>query len=212
MIINESRRDFIQKYGECYVRITHNSSGNEDILFINDISATTIKGHKLGKDMLWTPVSLPYSKIEMDSSIPSLGAVNTGQQVVYLHRKIGKQYRQGYTYKNNVIVGTGINRFIVAAPSLTEGETIHSIFYPTYYSIEEGIRKILARECYSVAITNRYYISVSELLPYIYLGFMGNVIGRVNKSNGACYLFEQAVPLLEDLTRYVAIGGVENGI
>jgi len=204
MVLTESRRDFLQKYGECYVRIKRTGKKEEGLFLISNVD-DKLRGHLLDKDGLWTASSLLLNTVEIDTSMPELGMVNVKNTAMYIYRKAGKQYRQGFSYKNNLIVGNSITSNMAPAPSLNEGSTVTSIFNPIYYSIEESISSIMRKKKLAVAITSRYYISVSPLLPYIYLGFMGMPIGRVDESTATCYLFEQA-------SQYINIGGVERGI
>ncbi len=215
MKITMSNRDFVQKYGECIVKLTVKATGTTYLYMISSISHNTLTGYVLRPNKEWSGKDYPVADIDIDFSIPDVGMVNTQGSVMYVRRRACKQYRQAFTYRNNVIVGEYVEQALVDSdgdlhrvdrPSVT-----YDIFYPTYYPIELALPKVVEGRSISVAITSRYYISVSAYLPFIYLGFMGKPVAKVT-ATGECYLFRETMPLLEDLSNYVNIVGEYNDI
>jgi hypothetical protein len=202
--------DFNLKYRDC-VGILTDEGGNTDIFLVEymDSEGSSIYGFR-NNDGIWKAAGHNVHKINLDFPMPSLGLVNHKEFVVDITRNPRKQYRRGFTFKNSVIstdlVEADIAYSLVPSPYDLTASLVQDIFDPMYYTVEDGLSLLLSGKRPTVAISNRYYLSTSTTLPYIYLGFGKDmIIGRINEANGMCTVFKSAAPLLEDLSSYVTI-------
>jgi len=205
----DSIDDFNIKYKEVIAPFIDHK-GKEGILLIEYLrNDGKLKGHCLDNNGSWKIASMSLDKVQLDFTMPPLGLINHKKAVVDITRKAKKQYRRGFTYSNGIINLKVMEEFIYYEQVKDQehisksGELVTDIYNPLYYSVEGALDLILSKDRPTVAITNRYYISSSPRLPYIYLGFGGYVIGRVNERSGRCLLFKSAEPLLEDVSNYV---------
>lgn len=216
MILQDNYKDFNQKYGDCVLRVIP-KGGEPELVNVNelDMPGKNLSTFQL-KSGTWVPKKYKVSDIEMDDTWPTLGMINMGGKVVYVQRTVMRQFRKSFTFKNNIVVANYIEPWIVhktgMATGVSDARAVEHIFNPIYYPIEEALERITRKDAVSTAITPRYYISVSAYLPYVYLGFMGKVIGKVDQNNGSVELFSAAVPLIEDVSNYVDVTGVINDV
>jgi hypothetical protein len=210
-LFSETPNDFNLKYRDCVCYLSQPKEESE-LFLIENISDTgkTLHGYTSKKGQ-WTTKTVRTNNVDLDFHMPDLGLINFKGYVLNVVRRATKQYRRGFTWKNGVITfnvieemlphylgkGTAINK---------TAALVEQIFDPIYFSVEHGLNLLLSGERQTVALNNRYYLSMSTKLPYIYLGFAnGNVIGRVNENTGRCTLFASAAPLLEDVSTIVNV-------
>jgi hypothetical protein len=202
--------DFNLKYKDC-VGILKDKDGQSDIFLVEYMSGDgdAIFGFK-NNNGVWKTAVHKIDEILLDFPMPPLGLVNHKDVVVDVTRHPKKQYRRGFTFRNNVITTELVEEAIAFSRSSNpydqDAALIQDIFDPMYHTIEDALALVCSGKRATVAISNRYYLSASTALPYIYLGFGKDmIIGRVNESNGMCTVFKSATPLLEDLSSYVTI-------
>jgi len=218
MVITDAPRDFNQKYGDCIVRASYKGAAGEvyQIHSIDEGDSSALSGHMLNESGTWIPTSLVISDTEIDFTIPNMGMINVDSNVIYVRRTTTKQYRQAFTFKNSVVVGSVIEHELANLKgvyiNVKDGKVVKNIFDPVYYSLEESLERIYSGEAIASAITSRYYVSVSPYLPFVYLGFMGKVIGKIERRTGGCFLYPEARPLTEDVSQYITIAGECNGV
>jgi len=207
----DSIDDFNLKYRDCVVELTYKD--NEEELFLIEYldSSIYLHGYITSDSGQWIPANYELCDVELKFTMPELGLVNYSKRVVAVTRRPRKQYRRGFTFKNSVIA-TNVVEMSLSRSLFGKGEAaqncdlVNTIFNPIYYNPKDALDLILNKKATTVAINNRYYLSSSSRLPYIYLGFSdGLVIGRVNERTGKCTVFKSASPLLEDLVNYVEI-------
>jgi len=218
MILEDSRGDFNQKYGNCIVRASF-KGGDFKLFQIYQFENETndaLTGHILSENGSWVPNTRDIKDLEFDFTVPRMGMINVDSAVMYIRRTTTKQYRQAFTFKNGVIIGSMIEAGLTHLKGLHAGiedtRVVRAVFEPTYYPLEEALERVYSGEAIACAITHRYYVAVSPYLPYVYLGFMGKVIGKIDRQTGGCFLYREARPLMEDLTQYMDIAGECNDV
>lgn len=201
--------DFNLAYRTC-VGVLTDKKGDKDLFFVDHLdNSKYLRGYSPG-DSDWIPAKHRLEDVDVDFSMPELGLVNHEKAVINVMRRAYKQYRRGFTWKNQVVSHSVVEPMVydhmIGGGIGTDMKVVQNIFDPIYYSVQDALNLIQSKDRPTVAITNRYYISLSSDLPYIYLGFgSGNVIGRVNETNARCTIFKSAEPLIEDLVNYVEI-------
>ena len=218
MVLEDSKGDFNQKYGNCIVRASY-KGGDQKLYQIHEFESDNtdiLSGHILNENGSWIPNARDIADLEFDFTIPRMGMINVDSNVMYVRRTTTKQYRQAFTFKNRVIIGSVIESDL----SRIKGHSLHvessnvikAIFNPKYYSLEEALEKVYSGEAIACAISHRYYVAVSPYLPFVYLGFMGKVIGKIDRQTGGCFLYREARSLTEDIMQYMDIAGECNDI
>lgn len=220
MEIDDSGRDYTRKYGDCVGRLT--VAGKESLYMMRDLNEARdrmrgyIMAGKTAKS--WKEhVLRELEGVDLDFTVPELGMINVGGSVLFMRRTVSRQWRQGFTFKSGVIVGTYVEEQLVRKHGMyhdpNREASIHATFYPEYYDIDVSLQRIMNKDAIASAISPKYYIALSGFFPYIYLGYMGKAIGKVNEQNGGVELFEQAIPLTEDITQQnITITGVFNDV
>lgn len=206
--------DFNLKYKDCVCYLTHNKDNTttEELFLIEylDDNGKTLYGY-VNRGNTWATKYYKLADVDLSFHMPDLGLINHQGIVVYTARRAAKQYRRGFTWKNEVITARTVEELLQIKANNYGGLShsaglVHDIFDPMYYTLDSALELMVQDKQPTIAISNRYYISMSTRLPYIYLGFAnGNVIGRVNENNGRCTVFKSASPLIEDLSAYVAV-------
>ena len=200
--------DFLQRYGDCVVKIS-TVRGNTYLFQIARVTDIEMRGYALIGET-WVPKTFKLKNIEMDSTFPELGAINIPGSVAIISRKVHKQYRQAFNFRNSVIGSTVVEAHLrqgdePRAFRLKDTATVREIFYPTYTTVHEAIMAINSKVAMARAISSRYYIACSAILPCLYVGYNNFTIGRINETTGECTLFEEAAPLREDLQQYISV-------
>lgn len=205
--------DFTQRYGDCLVRAvtTKEPVLNNDLFWISTVTETRISGF-IVQNNVWTPAEYNLKDIHLDLSVPDLGLVNFKGRVVRVYRRAVKQYKQAYTYTNGVIQTEVIDYEHLTKDlrySNQDIDFVKTVFNPMYMSLGRAIQEINTKRALSVAITSKYYISLSEYLPFIYLGTEEGAIGEINVEAEGCFLFPGTEKYVQDLENYINILGIK---
>lgn len=202
--------DFNLKYKDC-VGILKDKEGQTDLFLIEYMNGEgdRIYGFR-NNGGVWKPCGQSINDISLEFPMPPLGLVNHKDVVLDVTRHPRKQYRRGFTFRNNVITAELVEGDIAFSRSSNpydmDAALVQDVFDPIYYTVEDALALICSGKRATAAISHRYYLSASTALPYVYLGFGRDmIIGRVNESTGVCTVFKSATPLLEDLSNYVTI-------
>jgi len=206
----DSINDFNIKYKEGSYFIVTDPKGKKGIFKTGRLHENKVLEGRMctNPNKGFVSVAFPIEDIEADFSFPKLGAINYDKGVCIVTRNAVRQWRRSLTFRKNVISITLIDANVLGMHSkmLTENaKSVHSMFFPEYYNINEAIELILKKKKVTVALNSRYYIGINLRLPYIYLGYNGYIIGRVRKRDGACLVFPSGTPLIESLSTLVEV-------
>lgn len=190
MIITESKRDFRQRYRTCTV-LASICEGEQELFYIDDIDEDKeyIVGSVITSENNWSPTRWHLCDIEIDFRFPELGLLNAKKGVSRLSRFSSQQYRQ--SFNERVINVTQLNMDmceIFDLPRMTyedlkKPQFIKDIFFPSYFTANGAMNRIMSGDRYAGAISKDLYITATWNSAGIYLGYKDVVVGKMRDTS-----------------------------
>lgn len=218
------QNEFTKKYQNCVIRLMDRET-SEDVYRMAhsfEISggdetnptgrATLGRIRQFQGRLKWYPELHDVSKFVWlgEKAYPyPLGMVNCGEHVACVARRPRRQWCRGACMENTSIdypatalMGGWFNeRLGSSSPYLLNFVLETRGQFPSF---EEAVHRLKNGKAYSVAFGQRYWVSLSAFHSSLVLGYKYWPVGRVTPKTSKVFLSPECLPLMEDLSQYVA--------